>query len=77
MFFNLTIFHEVSLQDEHVWTHVRVALATLVPWPFVVFTGDIQQLQPVEGAPLLKTALDHQVITQTNTNCFSKHFQRQ
>ena len=48
-------------------------------WAFVVFVGDFQQLQPVEGDPLLKTALDRQVITQMYTYrvCFRSSFSKQ
>ena len=59
--FDLIIFDEVSQQDAHVWDQVRTALAELTPEPFVVFVGDFQQLQPIDGEALLQEALDRQV----------------
>ena len=50
-----------SQQDAHVWDQVRTALAELTPGPFVVFVGDFQQLQPIDGEALLQEALDRQV----------------
>ena len=59
--FDLIIFDEISQIDAKVWTEVRTALSELSPGPFVALVGDFQQLQPVEGAPLLQTALHQEV----------------
>ena len=56
--YDLIIFDEVSQIDAHVWEEVRTALDELVPGPFIVFVGDFQQLQPVDGETSLRDALD-------------------
>lgn len=59
--FDLIVFDEVSQQGARVWGKIRSALAELTPGPFVVFVGDFQQLQPIDGENDLQAALDRNV----------------
>ena len=58
--YDLIIFDEVSQIDAHVWRLLQTALAELYPQPFIVFVGDFQQLQPVDGLPQLQTDMERQ-----------------
>jgi hypothetical protein len=58
--YDLIIFDEVSQIDAEVWSLLQSAFAELSPSPFVVFVGDFQQLQPVEGEHQLQADLDQQ-----------------
>ena len=58
--YDLIVFDEVSQIDGPVWRLLQMAFGELSPCPFVVFVGDFQQLQPVEGVHQLQIDLDHQ-----------------
>ena len=59
--YDLIIFDEVSQIDATVWQRLQMALGELYPCPFVVFVGDFQQLQPVNGRQQLGEDLERQV----------------
>ena len=59
--FDLLIFDESSQPDDPVWTEMRTALLELSPGPFVVFVGDFQQLQPIQGVSRMRKTLFEQV----------------
>ena len=56
--FDLIIFDEVSQIDAQVWAALQTALSELSPYPFVVFVGDFQQLQPWQGQQTLYLAIE-------------------
>lgn len=58
--FDLIIFDEVSQIDAMVWQQLKVAFRELTALPYVVFVGDFQQLQPVEGFHQLQQDLEEQ-----------------
>ena len=58
--YDLIVIDEVSQIDASVWRKLQTALGELRPCPFVVFVGDFQQLQPLQGGPELQTALERQ-----------------
>ena len=58
--YDLIVVDEVSQIDAFVWRKLKTALGELRPCPFVVFVGDFQQLQPLQGGPELQTALEKQ-----------------
>ena len=58
--YDLIVVDEVSQIDAFVWRKLKTALGELRPCPFVVFVGDFQQLQPLQGGPELQTALERQ-----------------
>ena len=58
--YDLIVVDEVSQIDSFVWRKLKTALGELRPCPFVVFVGDFQQLQPLQGGPELQTALEKQ-----------------
>ena len=58
--FDLIIFDEVSQIDAMVWQQLQVAFRELTALPYVVFVGDFQQLQPVEGFHQLQRDLEEQ-----------------
>ncbi|CAE7342621.1 unnamed protein product, partial [Symbiodinium sp. KB8] len=58
--YDLIVVDEVSQIDAFVWCKLKTALGELRPCPFVVFVGDFQQLQPLQGGPELQNALERQ-----------------
>ncbi len=59
--YDLIVFDECSQPDDHVWREMRTALRELSPGPFIVFVGDFQQLQPIQGSAALHSTLLEQV----------------
>ena len=58
--YDLIILDEVSQIDANVWQQVSTACSELSPCPFVVFVGDFQQLQPIDGDDLLQRGLQEE-----------------
>ena len=59
--YDLIILDEVSQMDSDTWTKLQTALGELNPGPFIVFVGDFQQLQPVDGSSRLRDDLRGQL----------------
>lgn len=55
--FDLIIFDEISQIDAEVWRKLQTGLSELRPYPFIVFVGDFQQLQPIDGKQPLYDSL--------------------
>ncbi|CAE7357694.1 pif1 [Symbiodinium sp. CCMP2592] len=58
--YDLIVIDEVSQIEAAVWRKLQTGLGELTPCPFLVFVGDFQQLQPLQGGPALQTDLDRE-----------------
>ncbi len=61
--YDLIIMDEISQIDSETWRKLQTALGELNPGPFIVFVGDFQQLQPVDGSCRLRDDLRRQLDT--------------
>ena len=59
--YDLIIFDEVSQVDAKVWSRLQIAFREMRSLPYIVFVGDFQQLQPVEGLHQLQRDLEARV----------------
>ena len=65
--FDLILLDEASQVEDHIARKLMLGLAELPQKPFVVFTADFQQLNPVQGGGLMRRICDdlpQKVLTQ-------------